>query len=80
MVPQVHINGTSKSELVEELLKARHAVEKAAEALAEAAPNPRDYYHTGNFKEAQKEYTARLETLHTLADTLYQEAMAIDGQ
>jgi hypothetical protein len=42
--PTVHLNGTSKEELLSGYLKARSALIAARAALAEAAPNGRDYY------------------------------------
>ena len=44
MVPTIHLNGTSHDELLRQILDAKEAIRKAVEALANAAPNMRDYY------------------------------------
>lgn len=43
-VPTVHLNGTSKNELLEQILGAYNALGKALDAMAKAAPHMRDYY------------------------------------
>jgi ferredoxin-NADP reductase len=59
--PTVHLNGTSKEMLLEQVCDAGHALRKALEAMREAAPNGRDYYVQGPeaFKEAAEEHAAR---------------------
>jgi len=46
-VPTVHLNGTSREELLRQLQDAWQAVFQARDALAKASPNARDYYPQG---------------------------------
>ena len=43
-IPMVHLNGTSKKELLEQLENAYRAVVDAGRVLARATPHDRDYY------------------------------------
>jgi hypothetical protein len=45
--PTVHSNGTSRGELLDQLLEAAEAVQKAVAVLRKANPNGRDYYPQG---------------------------------
>ncbi len=47
-VPTVHMNGTSKNELISQLETAVSAIRVAVTALENAAPNGRDYYPQGD--------------------------------
>jgi hypothetical protein len=47
-VPTIHLNGTSRESLMEDLLGAYHALTEAIAALGRACPNGRDYYPQGN--------------------------------
>lgn len=63
-IPTVHLNGTSGAVLLEQLKGARRALDAALDALAEAAPNARDYYvQPGGFSPAQRQHEARLAKL-----------------
>jgi len=69
--PTIHINGTSRKALEDALADANVALGRAIEAIAETAPNARDYYvQTGNtFNEAVSEHHARIAKLtDVLAD------------
>jgi hypothetical protein len=44
MVPTVHLNGTSRAELMAQLAEAYSALDRARGALARATPHGRDYY------------------------------------
>ncbi len=44
MKPIVHLNGTSKNELLQQYLDAGHALQAALAAMHGAYPNGRDYY------------------------------------
>lgn len=48
VVPTVHLNGTSGKDLYEQLDGAVIVLEEGQRALAEAAPNGRDYYPQGD--------------------------------
>jgi len=43
-IPTVHLNGTSKDELLRQIHDAHVAVQAALDALAKARPHGRDYY------------------------------------
>lgn len=68
-LPTVHLNGTGVDALFNEAVEAGEALRTAAEAVARAAPNARDYYPQGPgaFDEAQREHEARLAALARLA-------------
>jgi hypothetical protein len=76
ILPTVHINGTSKAQLFEDLSTALYAVQAAKEAVQAAAPNGRDYYpQAGNaLQQALAKHAARLHALQTVYDEL--EAIA----
>jgi len=81
-MPRVHLNGTSKDELLRQQLAAISALRVAVEGLAQAAPNARDYYVIGPtaFEAARKQHETRM---HRLADNIRELtaiAEAIDQQ
>jgi hypothetical protein len=43
-IPRVHLNGTSREELLNQLSEAHHALMEALGAMGRAAPHGRDYY------------------------------------
>lgn len=71
-IPSVHLNGTSKESLEQQLREAASAVATAIEKLNAAAPHPRDYYvQNGDaFMRAQAEYRVRLERLESVGKEL----------
>jgi hypothetical protein len=75
IVPTVHLNGTSKETLMDQITDAAQALRLAMEAIREAAPNARDYYVQGPnaFQEVQRQHCARI---NRLAD-VYTEYMEI---
>lgn len=65
--PDVHLNGTAPSELLELRLNARFQLGKLQEALQQMAPNGRDYYHTpGALKLAVEQHDRRRKSLDAL--------------
>lgn len=62
MIPRVHMNGTSRNELIEQHMAALRAVQAAQVALQNACPNGRDYYVIDNTatQRAMAEHMARL--------------------
>lgn len=60
--PIVHLNGTSKQYLQEQIETAYSALNAAYDALKKTAPNGRDYYPLGPdaMKRAQDQHTNRL--------------------
>lgn len=71
-LPTVHLNGTSKKELVEQLMTAHTALGEAYSALQAAAPNGRDYYPQGPgaIQLALREHGERLQALQKIRDEL----------
>jgi hypothetical protein len=80
MVPTIHLNGTSKDELVSQLIDAHKAIVEAMEALMKASPNARDYYPQGPdaIKTAFEEHRARVAKLHSVCDELFMISESIE--
>ena len=72
MVPTIHMNGTSRESLIEQLCNAVDAMHDAGKLLAAAAPNGRDYYPQGNdaIYKASKDHEARMASLRKIIDEL----------
>ena len=79
MTPTLHINGTSRDELLDQLSVAGGKVMDAIEALTAAAPNGRDYYPQGPsaLSRAQSEHDARIARLNTVLVELTDMAEAV---
>ena len=78
-IPTIHLNGTSRNELYEQVTSAGQAVQEAIHKLAEAAPHGRDYYVVPagdlKFDRAQEQHFARIAKLQEVYDeleTIYQ--------
>lgn len=65
MVPTVHLNGTSRDELLNQIRDAHQAVGAAMDALRKATPHGRDYYPQGPdaILSAQAEHEDRMQKL-----------------
>lgn len=63
-LPQININGTAQHDLLELYIDAKHALQKAIDALHAASPHGRDYQtlpnHSEVFYAAQREHAARI--------------------
>lgn len=80
ILPIVHMNGTSKRELIQLRCDAANAVNRAIEALSVMSPNGRDYYpKPGLLEQAMQQHGRRLKALRDLYLELNEEAVAIDG-
>ena len=81
IVPAIHLNGTSKDALTDQLSEAGSAVQSAIAAVNAAAPNGRDYYPQGPqaIGQAIKEHNARITRLTDLYDELVALYEAIEG-
>ena len=79
-IPTVHINGTSKKALLEQISKANHALIVAIDALVEMSPNGRDYYLTDNFKVASAEHRARIAKIFEVKSEIMAIGEAIADQ
>lgn len=71
-LPTIHLNGSSPDRLIEEWDAAYQAIGDAITALAQCAPNGRDYYPLGiaAYRTAENEHRARLTALHGIRDDL----------
>ncbi len=78
-VPSVHMNGTSREELLRQVQAAGHAVWQARDALAKASPNARDYYPQGAlaYPVARAEHDRRARVLLEVEEELSRLAEAI---
>ena len=56
ITPKIHLNGTSKDELVDQMLTVIASLNATLQNLADARPNGRDYYHTRNGAEAHEQH------------------------
>jgi hypothetical protein len=78
--PTIHLNGTSRKELVDGYVKAHSAVNAALAAVAATYPNGRDYYPQGDraIQLAMDQHSARLEHLKQVLAELDELAFAAD--
>jgi hypothetical protein len=81
-IPMVHLNGTSKQELLKQLENAYRAIVDAGKALAQATPHDRDYYVIGDGvgAKARDEHYARMRKLAEIERDLEEIAIGIDQQ
>lgn len=82
LIPTVHLNGTSRDELVATLTNASEALDAAYRAIKLAAPNGRDYYPQGPdaIQTATAEHMNRLLRLDAIKTEIDELAFAIDQQ
>lgn len=81
ITPQININGSSKSDLIQPRLKAMDHLMDAIEALQRATPNGRDY--PGNAVACtadREEHYDRLAKLRALREEIMAEAVHIKEQ
>lgn len=85
--PTVHLNGTSREELMRQLIEAADALRVAQKKLAEASPNNRDYYvqeangsysATGSYSAALNEHEHLYQMLSEVLEQVEARAMRID--
>ncbi|MBO0784324.1 MAG: hypothetical protein J2P37_36440 [Ktedonobacteraceae bacterium] len=82
MIPVVHLNGTSRDELLKQITDAIEAVNTAMGALQKAAPHGRDYYVQSStaIMTAMNQHYDRLEKLRDVRDELQRIGEAIIDQ
>ena len=79
--PIVNINGTSKDDLINPRLAALDHINDVIEELKSVTPNGRDYPGDTERCMADRQiHYDRINTLRTLYNHLYEEAIAIKGQ
>lgn len=80
ITPTIHLNGTSGSDLLEQVCDAASALRMALDAMANAGPNARDYYPQGDhaFTQARAEHVARQDQIRRVIAEYDALAGAID--
>jgi hypothetical protein len=81
-VPTIHMNGTSRNRLLDDICEATDALERAYQAIKRCAPNGRDYYPQGPeaLTTATNEHMDRLRKVEAVQSELNALAEAIAGQ
>jgi hypothetical protein len=79
-IPTIHLNGTSKRELLDQYIAAIRALRSATEIMARGGPHGRDYYVQGPdaINVAIAQHKVRLQKVHAVADEL--EGIALEVQ
>ena len=79
ITPTVHLNGTSRQDLLDGYCEAIHALHQAGRKLAAAYPNGRDYYVQGGdaIHTAMRQHEARMTKLKEIVSELEHIAEAI---
>jgi hypothetical protein len=84
IAPIVHMNGSGKSQLIDQYMKVYHELNKALDDACKATPHPRDYYVSnkeGQWNAAHEEYAQEvLRKLKDAKDYVFNLAIAIHGQ
>lgn len=82
MIPTIHLNGTSKANLLDEIEAAYVAIEAAISALRQVTVHGRDYYVQGPnaYPQARDEMDKRLASLYTVQQELQSMYEAIHAQ
>ena len=82
MVPTIHLNGTSKEELLEQLQNAYTACTDLVSALSRAYPHGRDYYPQGDaaIYKAQDEANDRVRRVRSVQNELTEIAQKIQEE
>jgi len=82
IVPTIHLNGTSKQSLLDDLDEAFDALNTAFNKLKRTAPNGRDYYPQGPdaLEKAANAHFERLRKVQAVSDEIQELMLAIDEQ
>lgn len=80
-LPCIHLNGTSKKRLIDDLCEVSSRLESALEALRRASPNGRDYYPFGPdaLRAAEAEHLDRFRRLVAVKEEIDALTCAIDA-
>jgi len=81
-VPIVHLNGTSKQELLDQRFLVLDSIHSLGDTLARAAPNGRDFYPDGPeyVEAANKQHDRRMGILKSLIEEFHEEIELIQQQ
>jgi len=81
VLPIVHLNGTSRKELVDLRCEFGRKLRDAVEALTAMSPNGRDYYpEPGRLEKATAQHKRRLDTLHALYVEIESEVLDLETE
>lgn len=81
ILPIVHLNGTSREELIQVRRDAARSVFDAISAVAAMSPNGRDYYPVrGLFDQARDQHARRLKALDEIYNEILAEAMTLSEE
>jgi len=82
VVPLVHLNGTGKDELVEQITHAVHGAQAFLDALAKMSPHGRDYYPLGDdaLPKAVDQHRSRMARVESIVDELGDLYLKVDDQ
>jgi hypothetical protein len=82
ITPTVHLNGTSKAQLLEQNLNVLKALRDVRKAMAEASPHGRDYYPQGPNATniAISQHSDRLAKLEAIRLEIEEITMTINDQ
>lgn len=79
VTPIVHLNGTSREELIHQRVELHHALREAEAKLGAASPNARDYYvQPGLWHKALAQHERRLRVLGDLRAQVEVEIREVD--
>jgi hypothetical protein len=80
-LPTIHTNGTDKARLIEALCEAGNALRAAIAALADTAPNGRDYYPQGDgaLRAAVEAHCWRVGRVEAVRDEIADLTQAIEA-
>lgn len=81
VAPHVHLNGTSKAELLEQLENIYTALGEAYDAVKRSAPNGRDYYPLppDAMEAAREQHVRRLTVIDSLRNELVAQCNMIES-
>lgn len=83
--PTVHMNGTSRSVLQDDVEQAIDALQAALFKLGETSPNSRDYYVKGNgweivYSQAVEEHITRVRKIKSVVEELSELRIALEPE
>lgn len=78
-IPAVHNNGSSKKELINDLMLAHLSLRESLNKLGKTAPHSRDYYikQNNDFETAREQFNSRCYKINEVMEELKQIAIAI---
>jgi len=81
IAPIIHLNGTSKEMLMDELEAAYYALGNAYDAVKKSGPNGRDYYPVpGLMEKAVEQHSSRLTAIDAVRESISRQLVAISAQ